>query len=95
MPTRRFRKNNRKSRRGGILGIPFMKYIEDNIKNCEKYWSEGKDPKRCILKARGTGYGNYINYPGLVKQKMGRVPKWYYRNSDGQLEKRALRSNEW
>ena len=96
MTTRRFRKKNRKSRRGGILGIPFMKYREDNIKNCEKYWSEGnKNPKRCIFKATGTGDGNYIDYPGLVKKKMGYVPEWYHRNYDGKLEKKAISYDQW
>ena len=96
MTTRRFRKKNRKSRRGGILGIPFMKYREDNIRNCQKYWSKGKKPERCILKATGTGYGdNYIDYPGLIKQQMGRVPERYYRDSNGQLVKIVLKPNQW
>ena len=69
MATRRNRtsRRSRKSRRGGYLGIPLLKNLQDNISNCERYWSNDKDHPASRCKQTATT----LNYPGLLKKKMG------------------------
>ena len=54
MATRRVRK----SRKGGVRP---GKSLEQNIRNCKKYWSSGKDPSRCELTAITYDYPGRMN----------------------------------
>ncbi len=66
MATKRYRKNRKSRKKGGILGIHAFKTESENISNCKKYWSDKyeKNPRRCdrLGKKEST-----INYPGMLK----------------------------
>ena len=65
MPTRRTRKSRKsRKRKGGILGLSMFKTTEDNIRNCEKVWSDVTDPTKQPSRCRKSEFAGYlINYP--------------------------------
>jgi hypothetical protein len=67
MATRRVRKSrqSRKVKRGGIFGIPQFKQDYENVRNCQQYWSQNKNPNRCI------DYAKVYNYPGYINKLRG------------------------
>ena len=79
MATRRVRKSrrSRKSKRGGILGLSFLKTAQDNVNNCKQYWSDGKNPNRC------ERYATQYDYPGLANKNKGAEVR--NKNPDGTL----------
>jgi len=84
MPTKRKRIRRKKTVRGGI---PFIgtKTDAENISNCEKYWSRGKDPALCAAKS------SVIDYPGKIRKDMGYKPT-YKANAP---EDGLVRHGEW
>jgi hypothetical protein len=79
MATRR----NRKSRKGGILGIRALKTDFENEMNC-RYWSAY--PSNC------KELSKTIEYPGLIKSNLGRIiglpgTPPTYKNSNGRVAK--------
>ncbi len=63
MATRRVRKSrqSRKVKKGGIFGIPQFKQDYENVRNCQQYWSQNKNPSRCPQFATAYDYPGYIN----------------------------------
>ena len=83
MPTRRNlrRRRSRRNRRGGYGLISELKSQAENVANCNNYWAnDGYDCKTAEM----NGVGGYLNFPGLIKKKMGyRVTKAQYNKSTG------------
>lgn len=75
MPRRTQRRNHnrRKSRRGGILGLSWLKTRSDNKRNCQTQWNPGR-----IGRCTNVGESSNIeridmyDYPGKSNKEKGK-----------------------